>query len=133
MALDYMKTLSDLFSSKYFYRVRRDKTISPDDKDALEAGGKLLLVEDAVREFSPVIGRNLQKGDPVHQASWKYLSVHSGMVVLMADTFRARVEGKETDEKAAWEKLREYIVENEDTTEPVFDVFSFQRIFRSLQ
>ena len=133
LALDYMKSLSDLFSSKYFYRVRRDKTIAPDDKDAQEARGKLLQVQDAVQKFRPVIERNLQKGDPVHQASWKYLSVHSGMVVLMADAFRSRVEGKEADEKAAWKKLREYIVENEDSTEPVFDVFSFQRIFTSLQ
>jgi hypothetical protein len=133
LALDYMKTLSDLFSSKYFYRLWRTNTIASDDKDAQEARGKLLQVQDAVRRFNPVIERNLQKGAPVHQASWKYLSVHSGMVVLMADALRTRLEGKEADKKAAWNKLREYIVENEDSTEPVFDVFSFQRIFTSLQ
>ncbi len=83
-------------------------------------------------ENNPVIERNMLIEDPVYQMSWKLLSVHSEMVILMADVFVARIDGREADEKEAWAALSEYIVENEDITKGVFDVFSFQRIFRDL-
>jgi hypothetical protein len=68
-------------------------------------------------------------GDPVRRLSWKYLSVHAGMVVLMADALQARAAGERKDEQARWEALYAYIVENEVVTEEVFDVYWFRKTF----
>ncbi len=133
MALEYMQTLSNLFSPKYFYRRWRARAVPPDDAAVQDARKKLALVDDAVQSFRPIIERNLLSDDPVHRLSWKYLSVHSGMVVLMADALLARDEGRKADEQAAWQAMREYIVAHEEITEGVFDVFSLQRIFPALR
>jgi hypothetical protein len=134
LALQHMKTLSDLFSPKYFYGKQRTReAIRPDDAEGQAVRKKLTLVDDAVQKFRPIIERNLPIGDPVHRLSWKYLSVHSGMAVLMADALRARVEGKPKDEVARWEAVRQYVVEHEDATESAFDLFRFQNTFPGLR
>ena len=91
------------------------------------------MVEDAVERFRPILERNLSGGDPAQATSWKHLSIHSGMVVLMAEAVLARDEGRKADEQAAWKAMREYVVEHEDATEGVFDVFSFRRIFPAMK
>jgi hypothetical protein len=131
-AREYMATLSDLFSPEYFYGRWRTKA-TPDDQRVQDARKKLATVADAVQQFRPTIEKNRQTGDPVHQLSWKYLSIHSGMVVLMADALLARDEGRKDDEQASWTALCEYVVDHEDDTEAVFDVFSFQRIFSGVR
>jgi len=129
LVMEYMKTLSKLFSPQYFYKLRRIRATSLDDEKGLDALKKLSLVREEVKQFWPVIDKNLNIENPAHQKSWEYLSVHSGMVVRMADAFKAKLERKADEEKIAWNNLYDYIVENEDITEDVFDVFSFNRIF----
>ena len=130
-ALDYMKTLSDLFSPEYFYGKKRGRKV--DDAETQEARAKLSKVKDAVSEFYPVIERNLDVENSVQNLSWKLLEIHSGMVVIMAEALLARDESRSEDEKAAWEDLGGYFVEHEDITENLFDVWSFKRIFPLLR
>lgn len=135
-ALDYMQTISSLFSPKYFYSkgwLSRFFEVQYSDAQIREARNNLLQVEEATRKFRSIINTNLKNNNPTQQLSWKYLSVHSGMIIHMANVLLARDEGRQADEKAAWKALRDYIVDNEDITEEVFDVFAFQRIFPSLK
>ena len=131
-ALKYVQTLSDLFSPKHFYRLRRTRDGRPGDEEIQDARNKLSRVKDAVHRFRPVIERNVSGHDPARALSWKHLSIHSGMAVLMADALLARDEGRKADEQAAWKAMREYVVEHEDATDGAFDVFSFRRIFPAL-
>lgn len=128
-ALNYMKNLSDLFNHQYFYRVKGK--VAADNIEGRDAREKLMLVDDAVKKFRPVILRNIEKGDAVHQMSWKYLLIHSGMVPLLADALQARNKSGHSGSETviAWEKLNKYIIENEHLTEGVFDVPYFKRIF----
>ena len=86
-----------------------------------------------MQKFRPVIERNLSRGHPAHQLSWKYLSVHAGMVVPMAEALRARAEGRTKDEAAKWKLVRQHLIAHEDTIEGVFDVFWFQQTFPGIR
>ncbi|MBM3861287.1 MAG: DUF4838 domain-containing protein [Verrucomicrobia bacterium] len=127
LALEQMKTLSDLFSPQYFYRKSRAKDLVRPGDDGIPQ--KLSRVAEAVQKFRPVIERNLSRGHPAHQLSWKYLSVHAGMVVPMAAALQSRAEGKSKDEANHWKAVRQYVIEHEAITENVFDFFWFQRTF----
>jgi len=127
LALEQMKTLSDLFSPQYFYRKSRAKDlVCPGDEGIPQ---KLSRIAEVVQKFRPVIERNLSRGHPAHQLSWKYLSVHAGMVVPMAAALQSRAEGKSKDEANHWKAVRQYVIEHEAITENVFDFFWFQRTF----
>lgn len=134
LALQQMKTFSDLFSPQFFYRKARGKEpLRPEDAEAREASEKLGRVEAAVQSFRPVIERNLASGDPARQLSWKYLSIHAGMATRMADALRARAEGNKKEEGEKWQHLRDYLVESEDEIENVFDLFWFARTFTGVR
>jgi hypothetical protein len=134
LALQQMKTFSDLFSPQYFYRKARGKEpLRPEDAEAREASEKLGRVEAAVQSFRPVIERNLASGDPARQLSWKYLSIHAGMAMRMAEALRARVEGRKKEEGEKWKAVRDFIVENEDDIDGVFDLFWFGRTFSGVR
>jgi hypothetical protein len=125
LVLEYMKTLSDLSSFNYFPRMQRIRSLPPDDERA-ELVEKLVRIPDVVERFRPVIARNETTGDPAHQASWKLLSVHSGMVLKMADVLRARAEDRQEREDDTWKKLLDYLALHEDDTDDVFDIKLFQ-------
>lgn len=133
LVLEYVQTLSDLFNPKHFYRLGRARDDRPGEEAIQDARKKLSMVQDAAERFRPVIERNLSADDPAQARSWKHLSIHSGMAVLMADALLARDEGRKADEQAAWKAMRDYVVEHEEATEGVFDVFSFRRIFPAMQ
>jgi hypothetical protein len=129
-ALEYMKVISDLFSPEYFYKHKgRQNT---DDEESILARKKLSEVNGIVNNFQPVIEKNLNNTNTSQKLSWELLSIHSGMVVKMAQALTARNEGRTDDEKIAWKELGEYFVEHEDITEEIFDVWSFKRIFPAL-
>jgi len=125
LAMEYMKTLSDLSSFLAFNRRRALGTWRSDD-ERTEIMEKLSHIPDVVEKFRSVIAKNQFTGDPSHQLSWKHLSVHSEMVILMTDMLRARVEDKRAEEKEAWKKLSDYIAQNEDNTDGVFDITRFE-------
>lgn len=122
LVMEYMKTLSGLSNFS------REKQGYSDKK--IEIKENLSRVPDLVRKFQPVISKNQMTGAPVHQLSWKHLSVHSEMVILMADMLRARVEDKRAEMKEAWKKLSDYIAQHEDDTDGVFDIVRFESVFK---
>jgi len=125
-----MKRLSDLFSPKYFYAKRQTKSAAESsDFEHQAVRQKLRQVADAVQRFQPVIDRNMERNDPSHRLSWKYLSVHAGMVVPMAQALLARAEGRTKDEAAHWKLVRQHLIAHEDTIEGVFDLYRFQQTF----
>jgi hypothetical protein len=125
LALEYMKALSDLSGFGTFYRIWRTRTLPSDDERA-EVVERLARIPDTVEKFQPVIARNLTVGAPAHQLSWKHLSVHSEMVIKLAEVLHARVEGRPAEEDDAWEELMDYIALHEDDTDGVFDIKRFQ-------
>ena len=125
-----MKRLSDLFSPKYFYAKRQTKSAAESsDFEHQAVRQKLRQVADAVQRFQPVIDRNMERNDPSHRLSWKYLSVHAGMVVPMAQALLARAEGRTKDEAAHWAEVRQYLIDHEAATEGAFDFYRFQQTF----
>ncbi len=130
LALEQMKLLSDLFSPKYFYAKRQSKSAAEfSDAEHQAVRQKLRQVADAVQRFQPVIDRNLERNHPSHRLSWKYLSVHAGMVVPMAQALLARAEGRTKDEAARWAEVRQYLIEHEAAMEGMFDFYRFQQTF----
>jgi hypothetical protein len=124
-ALKYMKTLSELFSPTYFYRIRRTRTHPEDAAEPKEVVEKLARAPHIVVDFQPVIEKNLQTDNLVHRLSWKYLLVHAEMATRLANVLRARVEGRRDQEDEYWKSLKDYIAIHEDDTEAVFDPLWF--------
>lgn len=120
-ALEHMKSLSELFSPTYFYRIRQTRTSPPADAQATLVADGLERASRVVSEFQPVIERNLQTSDPARKLSWKHLSVHAETVTRLAEVLRARVEDRRSDEDVHWKELLDHLADREDDIDGVFD------------
>ena len=114
---EYLRKLTDLFDPVY---MRGEKPAVSE-----EAAEKLHKVGRLARDFMPAIKRNLRLPDECRAQSWIYLKHHARICVLLAKAYEARARDDKAAAHEAWEKVKQYVRENESVLHPVFDVFFF--------
>jgi hypothetical protein len=135
----YMQTLSELFDPPYIRgdREPRDETQhtwvlsagsgTPDE----EASRKLGRIAPVVEAFRPLIEKNLNHPVSCRALSWRYLSLHADLVILLAQAFQARAEGRRTDARRCWEETQAFVRQHELDLHNVLDVFEFLSVLGS--
>ena len=118
--LCYMASLSELFDPVYL-RGDKGEAVNPGMVE------KLARIPALVAAFKPVIDRNLSARDTAVALSWRYLSDHSQMVIMLADALKARAGGDMQAARTYWRQLERYAYALEDQIQPALDVHDFTR------
>jgi hypothetical protein len=110
----YMQKISTLFDTPY---LRGEK-----EKVNAEQAAKFASIPQLIADFLPTIKRNLQIENQNQAKSWNYLLYHSEIATLFARALEAKAKGEQANLELLWEELKNYVQENEDFIQPVFDV-----------
>jgi hypothetical protein len=78
-----------------------------------------------VEEFRPVIERNRNLSDPIHERSWRYLVLHADVCDLLAQALEAEVRDRPDEAHGLWQKLDLVVNSREGEYHEAFDVFLF--------
>jgi hypothetical protein len=135
----YMQTVSELFDPPYIRgdREPRDETqhtwvlSAGAGRVDEEASRKLAQIPAVVEAFRPLIQKNLNHSVPCRALSWKYLSMHADITILLAQAFQARAEGRRIEARKAWEAVQEYVRQHELDLHNILDVFEFLSVLGS--
>ncbi len=95
-----------------------------------EAEASFKKAKETVKEFLPVIEKNLKLEHSCHRESWRILRVHHELCLRLAD---ALIEGAAGDMTKAHEKcyeLIDYLALHEDEYAPYFDFFLYYKRLR---
>ncbi len=124
LCADYFRTLSDL----YF-----ELDLETPDVTRLRAKGSVLTgILDHLAAFTPVIARNIHSPRRVHAASWAYLQSHARIWTDFTRVLRHVHDGDNASARAAWDRLKTSLWDNEDQYQEVFDVHNAVRVLGSI-
>ena len=121
LAAAYLHKLTDLCDPSY---IRYEK---PQVSD--EAAARFVKAAEAIKEFHPVIKRNLHLADPCQARSWHYLEAHGKIWTKLAEAFRQHALGHNAKAKAAWQTAKVTAQEMEDDLQTVLDIYEFVGLF----
>ncbi len=124
----YVTKLSSLFEPLYLDRT----ALFRKEEDKTAALAKLAEVSGVVTNFRPVIEQHLSVGSPTHCLSWKYLSLHTGLAVKIAEALQAKVGGSQKEANAIWTQAIQQVAEDEVHTDPVLDLYYFNSTYNRL-
>ena len=116
----YLTKLSELFDPVY---MRGEKPAVSD-----EAAGRLSQIPQVIREFLPTIERNIGNENPCRAKSWLYMKYHAEICTLLAEALEARARDDKQTALDIFEKVKQYVRENEMALHPVLDVWNFQNV-----
>lgn len=114
--LEYLSMLSRLFVPEY---IRGEKKLN---RKTVENWRK---IPETINNFMPTIQRNCALENNSIRKSWYYLMTHAEFCKLFSKILVAKAEGDKEKTFAQWGKLKDYLQEKEDETQPVFDLFEF--------
>jgi len=114
---EYLLALSELQDVVPVHEVELD--IHPQAEERLAQG------LERIRQFTPVIERNLALPDLCQARSWHYLQVHAGILERWLNILAARARGDQEEARRRWKSLREMVQRAEDDLQPVLDVYAF--------
>ncbi len=116
-----MSKLSDLFTPPYFRG------------EIPEAGQELThryeLVKQVCQEYEVLINQNLSLENASRRKSWEYLAYHREICLRMAEMMKYRTHKDMENVNRTWKALKEYLYINEDSIQPVFDLYEFFQTF----
>lgn len=113
----YLEQLSLLFDPEY---LRGEKPSL-----SLENAEKLSRIPALIKQFRPIIKRNLHHPDMCRRKSWEYLRYHSDISYELSRIMREKAFGNNIRSLIIWENLKTVISKNEDRIQSVFDLFEF--------
>ena len=122
---EYMARLSRLFDPPSLRGDSPPRASS--SEQPVPSAAKLAKIPQEVKAFEPVIERNLRSGEACWTKSWTYLSYHATIATMLALAFQARAEGRAEQARDRWNEVADFAQRNEDTLQPVLDVFEFVR------
>ncbi len=118
---DYLEGISAGFNPRWLSTYQSaDPTPVPDD---MVTG--LREVRELIEEFEPVIEENLSLANYAQARSWEYLAEHAQMCRILSRAIEAELDASPEQAQLHWQELQMRVMENEDDTNPVFDVFLF--------
>ena len=113
----YLEQLSMLFDPQY---LRGEKPVQ-----SLANAKDFNKIPALVKQFRPIIKRNLHHPDMCRKKSWEYLRYHSNVSYELSRIMREKACGNHERSFAIWENLKNVVSKNEDRIQGVFDVFEF--------
>jgi hypothetical protein len=123
---EYMAALSRLFDPPY---VRDDIAVwsgkSAASATNTAAAERLDKIPGLIADFRSVIQRNAQVDDSCQARSWQYLLHHADVAELLSRALKARAQGHMEEASELWYQVEDMVQKNEDTLQPVLDVFEF--------
>jgi hypothetical protein len=117
LCLAYMKELSELFCPDCFFKASKESSILFDQS----VHDKVSRIPDVIHAFRPTVEKNLACEAAVQAESWKLISIHTGIALMLSYALRSLIEGKQEVADAYWTHTVEYIMANEERTENAFD------------
>ena len=112
----YLEEVSREAPIDYWYHFCREE-----NSDAAESAAR--IAERADRFELELKERNLDYANVCERLSWFYLQYHAVYTRLWMKTLEARARGYRKQTAECWERLKEYLCENERALERVFDVY----------
>lgn len=113
VCLEYLRRLSALFDRPGLWEGKSGDV----EREALRSS-----LAEILQDLEAVIEKNSRQKDRCRAASWNYLSFFSRFCSLLGAFLTA---GKGEERNTAWGKLKEFLWENENHLQAVFDVFEF--------
>lgn len=113
--IHYLESISQVFDMDYWHVARGGL-----DEVFAE---KVLGAHKIVDTFEEVIARYQKHKHPVEALSWKYLTYHLEYTRLFAEALSAKARGEGDKANSKWSQFASYICKNEDTLQPVLDVY----------
>ncbi len=126
-SIDYLLRLSTLSHPDYFYRSSMES-----DEATRIVVQDLLSLPATVDRYRPTIEKGTCRVNALQAESWKYLSIHSDLVVLLSHALRAKAEGSQKIADAYWDRVVEYVMANERRILDGFDPYWFFASFESM-
>lgn len=120
----YLKNLSLLFDPNYLRGLKEKIN---------EKNAKLFSsIPEYIDEFRPIIEKNMHCEEKHMALSWRYLYIHARYATMLAKILEARAEGNKSIVDQKWNELENFLQQEEDSIQKVFDVFQFIKTFGSL-
>jgi hypothetical protein len=119
---EYLTKLSNLFDPPY---MRGEKGwVSP------EAAANMVEIAQVIKDFGPVIERNMGIGNKCWAKSWDYLNYHATFCEMLAKAYHAVAEDRHEDSAAAWKQVVEFTTKNHDALHPVLDTYMYPGVLQ---
>ncbi len=117
LASEYLSSLSDLF---------QDLQDLVQDSDAIEEVSKTAQsIISLVKDFAPIIDRNLRTVDKCIRNSWRYLEIHKEICIRLAKIYEANAKEDKAKSEELWNEIKTLVQEKEDELQTVLDVYLF--------
>jgi len=123
LCLTYLEKLSELFEALDLEHVHERKF-----------GGHPAFSQilDHIRQFRPIIERNLALVNRCHFVSWMHLNMHGDIWFALSEALEQLYEGQTQEARSSWEVLRDRLWEREDECQQVLDVHNFAGVYDSI-
>lgn len=120
LCLIYLEKLSALFESLDLENVHER-----------EFGGHAAFsqIQDHIRQFGPVIERNLDIANRCHSVSWMFLNIHREIWLALSEALELLYEGRTQEALSSWQVVREKLWEREESCQQVLDVHNFVGVY----
>jgi hypothetical protein len=82
-----------------------------------------------IREFEPIIERNLDLPERSHSVSWNHLRYHKTIWLEMTRALEILDDGDAAGAREHWQAVRSKLWENEEQVQNVLDVYNFVLVF----
>lgn len=99
----------------------REKALEVDP----DAQVKLQQALGVIRDFTPILSRNLDLPDRCQARSWFYLQIHAELMQRYIHLLSARAADREGEVHQLWDEIKRFVQEREEEIQPVFDVCLF--------
>ncbi|BBH21555.1 DUF4838 domain-containing protein [Paenibacillus baekrokdamisoli] len=117
---NYMTTLSQLYDNLDLEKAAdRDQV----DKSVFES------IYTLIRQFEPIIERNLLIPNRCHAVSWSYVNHHKDIWFMMTQALELLYGGEASEARTQWQAVRNRLWEIEELVQPVLDIYNSVLVF----
>ncbi|HCS74313.1 MAG TPA: DUF4838 domain-containing protein [Clostridiales bacterium] len=114
---EYLSKLSEL--SQALQDLKQDKAAIDETEKTAQT------IMSLIKDFTPIIERNMDTGDKCIQNSWRYLEIHQQICIRLAMIYEAISKDEKPRVKKLWGEIKALVQEKEDELQTVFDVYLF--------
>ncbi|NLC42961.1 MAG: DUF4838 domain-containing protein [Clostridiales bacterium] len=120
---EYLSSLSDLFQD--LQDLVQDNAAIQDSDSIEEVSKTAQSVISLIKDFAPIIDRNLRTIDKCIRNSWRYLEIHKEICIRLAKIYEANAKEDKARAEELWNEIKTLVQEKEDELQTVLDVYLF--------
>ncbi|NLC44984.1 MAG: DUF4838 domain-containing protein, partial [Clostridiales bacterium] len=117
LASAYLSKLSELF--QVIQDFKQDEATIEETEKTTQA------IISVIKDFAPIIERNMGISDKCIQNSWRYLEIHQQICIRLAMIYEANMKEEKTKAIELWDEIKTMVQEKEDELQTVLDVYLF--------